>query len=65
MTIEMIPLTPEYLPEVSGKYLVQTRTQMGNKQFLQAKVTLHEGGRAYAIDVTNQSVTHISTKPIL
>lgn len=69
MTIELIPITPEYLPEESGVYLVKTVTHCLKKNhFFQAMVRKHKNSKGeweYSIDVHNQTVVAISTKPIL
>lgn len=65
--IDLIQITPDYLPEVSGKYLVRTESIPGkNINYFQARVTksTKEGKDSYSIDISNQTVTHISMKPI-
>ncbi len=65
--IDLIPITPDYLPEVSGKYLVRTESVHNkNINYFQARVTKIKKDRkdSYSIDVSNQTVTHISTKPL-
>jgi len=69
MNINLILLTPEYMPEVEGKYLVRTVTSFGNVHFFDAAVTKHYNKEkdiwTYSIDVNHQIVTHISAKPVI
>lgn len=69
MTIELIPITKDYIPECSGIYLVETVTHcLKKKQLLQAIVKKHQNSKGdweYSIDVHNQTVVAISTKPII
>ena len=65
--IDLIPITPDYLPEVSGKYLVRTESiPMKKINYFQARVTKtkKDGKDSYSIDVSNQTVTHISKEPL-
>lgn len=69
MTIELIPITTDYLPECSGVYLVKTVTHYLKKNyFLQAVVRKYQNNKGeweYSIDVRNQTPVAISSKPIL
>ena len=44
------------LPEMSGKYVVKTKTMMGNENKFNAR--LHISGSKKTWDVSNQMVTH-------
>lgn len=46
----------KYLPDVKGKYLVKTKTTMGNQQRLEAHLSITNGKASF--NVTNQVVTH-------
>ena len=48
--------TVNYLPNVKGKYLVKSKTSMGNVQRLDAYLTITDGKAKF--NVTNQIVTH-------
>lgn len=59
---------------VSGKYLVKTivnNSPLKTEQFLQARLTVYPEmvirgeKKPFHIDVTNQTVTHVSLQPIL
>lgn len=59
---------------VSGKYLVKAivnNSPLKTAQFLQARLTVHPElvakgeKKPFTIDVTNQTVTHVSLQPIL
>lgn len=69
MTIELIPITSDYLPECSGIYLVQTKTNCLKKLFfLQTHVNKYQNDKGewkYSIDISNQTPIAISSKPIL
>ncbi len=67
----MIPITPDYLPEQAGTYLVKTTSTYGKtitrEHFLQTQVYLHKnpkGEMEYSIDVKNQIPIAISSKPL-
>jgi hypothetical protein len=65
--IDMVIITPNYMPKVSGKYLVRTESvPHKNINYFQARVSriTKDGKDSYSIDVSNQTVTHISTKPL-
>ncbi len=71
MTIEMIEITPEYMPEVEGKYLVRTVSHGPLKlvHWLQARVYKHfdekKGEWKYSIDINHQKATHISKEIVI
>jgi hypothetical protein len=48
--------TINHLPNIKGKYLVKTKTSMGNVQRLDAYLTITDGKAKF--NVTNQIVTH-------
>lgn len=65
--INLIPITPDYMPEVSGKYLVRTESVPNkNVNYFQVRVSKKKenGKDSYSIDISNQTATHISTKPV-
>ena len=53
--IKWISVTDE-LPEIPGKYIVKTKTTMGNENKFNAR--LHISGSKKTWDVSNQVVTH-------
>ena len=75
MTIEMVKITPEYLPKDSGVYLVKTHSNLSKsfptftkERFVQANVTKHLNNKnvwEYTIDVKNQTPIEISSEPII
>lgn len=58
--IEMIPIGEFTAKEGKYKHLVKTKTFLGI-QYLQANVTV---GKKTSIDVSGQTVTHISKLPL-
>lgn len=69
MTIEMTEFTKGYLIPKDGKYLVKTisTSHLKTPHYVEAKCTLitNDKGTHTSVDVTNQTVTHISKQPIL
>lgn len=57
---EWISVTDE-LPETPGKYIVKTKTMMGNENKFNAR--LHISGSKKTWDVSNQLVTHWLIEP--
>jgi len=53
--MKWIAVTDE-LPKTSGKYIVKTKTRMGNENKFNAR--LHISGSKKTWDVSNQLVTH-------
>ena len=53
--MQWISVTDE-LPEIPGKYIVKTKTMMGNQNRFDAR--LHISGSKKTWDVSNQVVTH-------
>jgi len=53
--MKWIAVTDE-LPKTSGKYIVKTKTMMGNENKFNAR--LHISGSKKTWDVSNQLVTH-------
>lgn len=69
MNITLVPLTKDYLIPADGRYLVRTESVFKKKvQYVDArcKRTWNEkkGVFVTSIDVTNQTVTHISAEPL-
>lgn len=61
LNIQMIEIGQANI-EQEGKYLVRTRTNIGNIQYVYTRVFIHKN--KYTIDINNQTVTHISIKPL-
>lgn len=61
----------EFIPETEGKYLVRTvsTSHLKSVQFIQVRVSKvwneKKKKEVCSIDINNQIVTHISTKPII
>lgn len=67
LQIDLILITSDYMPEVSGKYLVRTESVPNkNVNYFQVRVSKKKenGKDSYSIDISNQTATHISTKPV-
>lgn len=69
VNIEMVEFTPDYIIPSEGKYLVKTITNhLKSTQYLQARCTIvfneKKKTNITSVDVTNQTVTHISKEPL-
>lgn len=64
MTIELVPYDKDHLIPKNGKYLIKTisNSHLKTQHFLEVRCEIVNGKTS--IDVTNQTVTHISTQPI-